>query len=189
MARKIFVFDTETTGLPPRGGDVTNSVSWERCRIVQIAWHVYDERGGLQEKHNIIVRPDGFTIPDRASDIHGITTETAMNIGRPFSEVVSQLQKIIPLVDTVVAHNIRFDNLVLLSELHRYGSCDLIDEWNKKTKKCTMIMGTPPKCKWPKLGVLYEQLFGEAPKGRLHDADVDVELCAQCYFRLVANEN
>lgn len=178
------VFDTETTGLPPKQCDLSDSVAWERCRIVQIAWEIY-EGTQLLSKYCVIVKPTNFKIPLVASNIHGITDEIAAEKGIPIEEVFAQLRLELPYISTLVAHNIRFDNNVVLSELHRYKEQDLIDEWVTKEQKCTMLMSKPPKGRWLKLADLYKQLVKDELLENLHQADVDVSLCAQCYFRLI----
>jgi DNA polymerase III epsilon subunit-like protein len=186
---KIFVFDTETTGLPPRKDVlITDSDGWGRCRIVQIAWEVYDTEGNLLSSYVATIKPDGFVIPKVASDIHGITQEVAMMSDTTINDVLDELSKVLPDVATAVAHNMRFDDRVLLSELHRYGRSDLVDEWSRVQKECTMLMGTryQENKKWPKLCVLYERLFGEQPSPEtLHHADTDVALCSRCYFHMI----
>lgn len=179
------VFDTETTGLPPSKRPLTDSDGWQSCRVVELAWHLYDRDGKLLSEHSYIVRPDGFTIPDRVAAIHGITTDKALQEGSDIHEVMELFYNDLTKCTTLVAHNIRFDTLVVLSELHRYKKNDMIDEFNKKTQRCTMLMGKPPKGRWLKLAVLYSNLFGEAPQGTLHRAACDVDICAKCFFRMI----
>lgn len=55
-------FDTETTGLPKRwNAPVTDLENWPR--LVQLAWIMYDDRGNMLESRDVIVKPEGFTIP------------------------------------------------------------------------------------------------------------------------------
>lgn len=186
MSRTL-VFDTETTGLPPRKCSLDDSVSWNKCRIVQIAWHVYDG-DVLEASYNTIIKPDGFTIPDFVSNIHGITDEIADREGIPIEGMFERLQDVLPTVDTIVAHNIKFDDNVLLSEMYRYKKNDMIDSWISKKKVCTMMMAKPyqQNNKWLKLSELYRVLFDEEPSGRLHSADTDVALCARCYLKMIS---
>ena len=73
-------FDTETTGLPRNyKAPLTDSRNWPR--MVQIAYLIADETGDELERHDHIIKPEGFTIPNRASRLHGITTEKAINEG------------------------------------------------------------------------------------------------------------
>lgn len=70
-------FDTETAGLPKNFSAPTTDVdNWPR--LVQLSWILTDER-----KEVFIIRPDGFTIPEEASNVHGITTERASESRKP----------------------------------------------------------------------------------------------------------
>ena len=81
------IFDTETTGLPGnKQAPLTDFDNWPR--VVQIAWQLHDGHGKLLSAENIIVKPDGFTIPFNAEKVHGISTERAQKEGRPLGEVL-----------------------------------------------------------------------------------------------------
>lgn len=41
--------------------------------MVQIAWVLTDDEGAALETYAAIIRPDGYTIPREASDIHRVT--------------------------------------------------------------------------------------------------------------------
>jgi DNA polymerase III subunit alpha len=182
-----FIFDTETTGLCPRGIQPTiqNFYRWNGARIVQIAWEVYDDKQTLVSKKVFLIKPDDFVIPDSASKIHGITTEMAQKDGVPFHEVARELEDDLKDVSRLVAHNIDFDMSVLVAELFRANKTDLAYMLTSKEKVCTMKRGTRKYQKWPKLGELYHQVFQISPEekyGALHRADVDVRCCADIYF-------
>ena len=62
----MFVFvDTETTGLPQNG---------EQPRIVSFAWMVAGAVDQPVVFRHVILRPDGFVIPEEVVRIHGIST-------------------------------------------------------------------------------------------------------------------
>jgi DNA polymerase III epsilon subunit-like protein len=153
-----------------------------------MAWNLYDEDGTLERHENFIIRPDGYVIPEVAANIHGITTEHATEHGVPIQDVFTALAEYLPHVSTIVAHNIRFDNSVLLSELHRYRAYDIAEAWQKKKSVCTMLMGTRQNEKWPKLIELYKRLFGREPAEDMHRADADVRACAECYFHMISSK-
>ena len=82
-------FDTETTGLPKRwNAPVTDVDNWPR--LVQLAWIVYDDQGQIMKTRDVMVRPEGFTIPFEASRVHGITTAIALEKGWPIQEVMEE---------------------------------------------------------------------------------------------------
>jgi DNA polymerase III epsilon subunit-like protein len=145
-----------------------------------------------------IIRPDGFTIPEEVVRIHGISTERALVEGVPLLEVLAKFADDMSIygVDTAVAHNMAFDDSVLLAELYRAAAsetCDMIkyfiEVWTTRKKRCTMRMGARldgANGKWPKLHVMYEQLCGPLPDDtRLHNADTDARLCADIYEKLL----
>lgn len=189
MDAKVMVIDTETTGLPPRPwAPVDDNVQWNCCRIVQIAWSIYDVATGelVRSACHIIDPQRSFEIPAVAARIHGITTDIAHARGVPITDVIAHLSSDLDDVGTIVAYNLQFDDNVILSELHRAAvDPDVIAKWCVKNRQCTMKMGTEPKGRWPKLSALYTRLFGKEPDGELHRADTDVRICAECYFRLI----
>ena len=88
----FIIFDTETTGLPKRwNAPLSDSENWPRC--IQIAWQVHDERGGLVSHEDYLITPEGFTVPFDAEQIHGISTELALDQGRPLEEVLNLFYK------------------------------------------------------------------------------------------------
>lgn len=184
----ILVFDTETSGLPPRGVSPKFELAWDRCRLVQIAWELYDDAGKLQQAASYMVKPQGFTIPDEAIAIHGISNEEATASGEDINTIFAALSALLPYVKVIVAHNIEFDRNVLASEMHRMRSFDLFQRWMAKDTFCTMLKGAEPKKRWPKLADLYAKLFGKLPDARLHRADTDARVCAAIYFKLLEVE-
>ena len=189
-AGAVLVIDTETTGLSPRR-PVTDTEAWERCRIVQIAWAVHQKSGELIEKQCYTVQPDGFIIPDVAANIHGISTAEAIRTGVPLTYALHKLLVSIKAndVETLVAHNMSFDYSVIQAEVWRLVCSKIPDAkelsalLSSRQKRCTMLMGTHPGKRWPKLAALYQELFDEVPTG-CHKADADVEFCARIFFRL-----
>lgn len=193
----IMILDTETSGLPPKLSNawqdrwkykpITDTKSWECCRLVQIAWNLYTKSGKVVRKRNMIVYPDGFTIPKEASDIHGFTTERALKEGIPLSTVLEILAE--DLLDTsyVVCHNVAFDDKIVATELIRSQFNWAYSMWKNKPKHCTMLTNTIPGEKWPKLCNLYERLFGHQPVADLHRADEDIRVTAEVFFHLNPN--
>lgn len=85
----ILFYDTETTGLPnwktPSGGD-------DQPHMVQIAAILCNaDTGQAIKTMNVIVKPDGWTIPQDTIDVHGITNEYALEHGIPEKEAIQQL--------------------------------------------------------------------------------------------------
>lgn len=179
-------FDTETTGLPANWrSPVTDLANWPR--MVQLAWILSDESGAVREQTNRIIKPDGFTIPDSAAAIHGITTEKARDAGHALKDVLSEFSGAIDRAYSLVAHNMRFDEKIVGAEFVR---ADIPNSLFQTDRFCTMLSSTD-YCripgtygyKWPTLSELYLTLFNDGFT-EAHDAAVDVAICAQCYFEL-----
>ena len=76
------IFDTETTGIPHnKTAPITDLDNWPR--VVQLAWQLHDRKGKLISRQNLIIRPDGYDIPYKAEQIHGISTKRALAEGHP----------------------------------------------------------------------------------------------------------
>ena len=179
-------FDTETTGLPKNWkAPVTDLNNWPR--LVQIAFLVYNDNGIKISEHNYIIKPNGFEIPAEAAKIHRITTEKANNEGVALVEVLQEFYDLANSANSLVAHNMAFDEKIVGAEFLRNGMKDL---FNAKQKICTM-QGTTDFCairnaygyKWPKLSELHYKLFREG-FDEAHDASVDINATAKCFWEL-----
>lgn len=116
---RLGVFDLETTGV-----DVDTS------RIVSACIAVLDEHGGVVSRWNWLADP-GIDIPDGASAVHGITTESAQEHGRPAQLVVAEIvQTLRVLFDSgipVTVYNAPYDLSLLDRECRRHGLEPLAD--------------------------------------------------------------
>ncbi len=181
----LFV-DTETTGLPRRrNAPISDLDNWPR--LVQIAWAHYSRSEKLVAKWSYIIRPDGFSIPKDASKIHGITTEKALSVGIPVTEVLTEFSSAIDKSEVVIGHNISFDEKVVGAEFLRQGFNNRL---TKRRRICTKEQSTnfcaiPGRYgyKWPSLSELHYILFGTHMTNS-HDAQADVLACAKCFFEL-----
>ncbi|MBU1745898.1 MAG: 3'-5' exonuclease [Proteobacteria bacterium] len=179
-------FDTETTGIPRNyKAPASDHRNWPR--LVQIAWLLVDEEANEVASAEHIVKPDGFTIPQDAAKIHGITTEMAAQNGLDLKVILTAITPNINKASALVAHNIQFDEKILGAEFLRVGYTNLVES---KQRKCTMQGATNYCClpgpygyKWPTLQELHMKLFNEPFEG-VHRALVDVRACARCYFEL-----
>lgn len=179
------VFDTETTGLTKKHLPVSDP---SQPRVVQLGAILFEDDGTVRAELNLIVKPDGWTIPVEASNVHGITTELAEKFGLPLDMVLRPFNRLSAMADTMVAHNFAYDEFVLRGEFERLGR---EPEFKKKQSFCTMEAATPivgqkgPRgLKWPKLIDTHEFLFGEKFEGA-HDAMADVRACKRVFLELV----
>lgn len=181
-------FDTETTGLPLNwNAPTTDTSNWPR--IVQIAWQIHTDDGTEISSHNFIIKPEGFTIPESSSDIHGITQEKAELEGVTIQDVLQEFQSHVEKADFLVAHNISFDEKVVGAEFLRNNMPDSLP---LKRRVCTKEIATDfcaipnpgrSNFKWPKLSELHEKLFGVDFQDS-HNALADVSATAKCFFAL-----
>lgn len=186
--QKYLFFDTETTGIPKDyKAPCTNTDNWPR--LVQLGWLLTDAEGRILSEGNHIVRPDGFEIPKAASDVHGITTEFALENGKPLLDVIFAFGADLNQADCVVGHNLDYDLHIVGAEYVRLGYDSRI--MFARPTLCTM-QATIQFCnilgrfgpKWPKLMELYTKLFGQEFDGA-HDAMADIVATKDCFFELI----
>jgi len=138
--KNVFIFDTETTGLPERVPGAkwgTSGEYWSyamnekyrQSRIVSIAWayvRSFDKLildGEIASIQHYIRYPEDFTdIP--TTHIHGISFDTAIRTGVPFCDIFENcgLYEKLMESDYIIAHNVNFDIHILLNELYRLAS-------------------------------------------------------------------
>lgn len=189
----LLFFDTETTGLPKNFNlnFYEKSTNWPH--LVQLSWIMTDSRGRALSTNDFIIKPDGFVIPGRSTEIHGISHDYAMKHGCSLEMVLTKFMNDVELVDSVIAHNIDFDLNVVCSELYRMKKRKLYKELWGKDSHCTMVESTE-FCelegrgdmygyKYPKLQELHEKLFGKK-FGNAHNALADVKATVKCFFEL-----
>lgn len=179
-------FDTETTGLPRNWkAPVTDLNNWPR--LVQLAFLSYNSKGEKICEGDFIIKPEGFTIPVEVTAIHGISTERALEEGKPLKDVLQHFNNLICEAEVLVAHNISFDEKIVGAEFLRAGIKNLIPS---KAKICTMQSTTnfcrlegPYGYKWPKLSELHYKLFNTG-FDEAHNASVDITATAKCFWEL-----
>jgi len=183
------VFDTETTGKAKSfSAPITDFNNWPR--MVQIAWKVFDKNGVEIDSQNLIIKPQGYIIPDDAIKIHRITNERAKAEGIPLREALQKFAQVVKNNKYLIAHNITFDENVVGCELLREGMHNYIPDilHIDTMTSTTEFVGLPNKMgrsgfKYPSMTELHEKLFGKGFEDA-HDALVDVAALAKCFFKL-----
>ncbi|MDH5381635.1 MAG: DNA polymerase III subunit alpha, partial [Cyclobacteriaceae bacterium] len=185
----FIIFDTETTGLPKNSSAPPSDLeNWPR--LVQLAWQLHDGGGNLINRGNLIVKPEGFTIPFNAEKVHGISTKRAIEEGQEITSVLNAFAEDLNKARFLVGHNIGFDINIIEAELIRNKSIhsvlnrDTLDTSKEATQFCELPGGYGGKFKYPKLIELHEKLFGNKFDDA-HDAAFDVDATAKCFFALV----
>lgn len=177
----ILFYDTETTGLPlwkePSGDP-------RQPHLVQIAALLVDsETREVVEEFNLIVKPDGWTIPDDVVTIHGITTAYALEHGTSEADVLGAFLALHELADERVAHVESFDMRMVRIAIKRYRGDALADAWKAAPAQCTGKLAKEVLClnKMPRLTEAHQQLCGTSMTGA-HEAMADTRGCMAVFF-------
>lgn len=193
----ILALDCETTGLPDWGKP---SDAPQQPHLVQLAMILLDDDLTERACVSVIVKPDGWTIPEEITAIHGISTDLAARVGIP-EKVATDLYvgMLYGTGATAVAHNVDFDTRIMRIAMLRAGYDKAWQLANAHKTFCTMktatpIVNLPPtekmraagfnKPKSPKLSECVQHFFGEKLEGA-HDALVDVRVCLRVYRHLL----
>lgn len=189
--------DTETTGLPlwREPSDDPRQPHLVQFAALLIDADTREERAVV----NLIVEPDGWTIPDEMAAIHGITQKMAAESGVEERFITSLFSRLRAISGRLVAHNLGFDKRIMRIAMRRQGfTRGMADEEAFPSEVCTMQMAKPvlnvaPTHKMlaaglkgpknPSLSECYLAFFGEEHAGA-HDALADVRACARLYFHL-----
>lgn len=193
---RLFI-DTETTGLPINDklpySDLDN---WPR--LVQVALIIEDDNYGILAKRNIILKPDGYVIPESSTKVHGISNERAIRDGENRDKVISFLDLVLYNSDIIIGHNVSFDLNVIKSEIIRIkGMENALFTKKKHSVIDTMKIGANickipnlsfhsrlnQPYKYPKLDELYYKLFNKHFDNQ-HDAMADIQATYDCYYEL-----
>lgn len=188
-------YDTETTGLPLFKEPSDDP---RQPHIVQLGAALVNlESFEIISTLDVIVKPEGWTVPDDVAAIHGISTEKAEQVGVPAAEVYPLFVSMWRRAEVRIGHNEQFDaRLVRIGLLrHLAANAGLHDEWKAGKAECTQVLATPllklpptekmlragfNKHKSANLGEAYEYFTGK-PLDGAHSAMVDVLACLEVY--------
>lgn len=183
-------YDTETTGLPvwnePSEGE-------NQPHLVQLAAILMDDEMNIQQELDVIIKPDGWIIPDEVAEIHGITTERALAEGIPEKEALALFMAMWTPEIVRIGHNQSFDERIIRIALKRYSDEETAELWKGGAKECTGNLSKPicqmlPKNRWgfkmPKLSEAYEYFMGK-PLENAHSAMADARACMDVYMAIL----
>ncbi len=198
----IIFYDTETSGLPDFKAP---SEAPHQPHIVQLAALLVDPASRETiASIDVIVRPDGWTIPDEVAAVHGITTERAEAVGITEKLAVEMLIELWRGQGrTRIAHNEQFDARIIRIAMKRFIDAPgevlpMSDEWKGAPAECTARLATPicaipPTArmravgrfhhKTPNLGEAYRH-FTSRELQNAHSAMADVLACRDVYFAI-----
>lgn len=186
------VFDTETSGLPPK--KPMESSHPEYPRILQMAAILLDKDFVEQGAFCFLIDiPDYVVINPDASAANGITKKKCRAFGVPIEVALLNLYAMIERSHHHIGHNISFDlQMVRREEEIIYG----VGKTELPNPLCTMHICTPicklenkwdrKMFKWPKLQEAYEFFFHKK-FDKAHDALADVRATVELFKHLVNN--
>jgi DNA polymerase III epsilon subunit-like protein len=212
--RRFLVFDVETSGLLPNKRGTANSLPITAYPyILQLSFAIYDltEKKIIRQYDSYVDIPDDIRISEFVTNLTGITNEICKEKGKPIVEVLEQLYEAYMFCEGIVAHNLDFDEKMVMVELERnrpsimekapycfmifntmYEKVHGIDRYctmKKGTEICNILVeskypGRAPSKKWPKLIELYGILFDGTTVEGLHNSMIDVLTCLRCYLKM-----
>lgn len=184
---KYLVIDTETSGL----FDFSKPADAEgQPRMASIAMIYLASNLEIISESMHYIKPDGWTMPEEASKINGLTNEILLEKGEPIKDVLDKYTKAIDDGLIVVAFNAQYDLKILRGELRRAG---IDDRFDKTLNICVMraatdILKIPKKngagYKFPKLSEACEY-FG-IEQIAAHTALDDTRVCVKVFGNLMS---
>jgi DNA polymerase III subunit epsilon len=192
-------YDTETTGLPIWKEPSEHP---DQPHMVQLAAKLVnlDTREVLKSM-DVLIKPDGWVIPDDVIAVHGITNERAAAEGIPEKDALDQFMELVAELgpnDSAIGHNESFDRRIVRIAVKRYldplfGEGDPVpsDAWKAIKSYCTCYKARAhtklEKNKLPKLTEAYQHFMGKPMEGA-HSAGGDVDGCIAVYWAIQAAE-
>ena len=162
------VFDTETTGLDPIGGD----------RVIEIAATEIINDKLTDKSFHVYINPER-DIPDSAFRVHGISRDFLLD--KPiFCQVIDQFIEFIG-EDPIIAHNAEFDLKFINEELRRAGRSSL--EKNVVIDTLALARQKHPGAA-NSLDALCTRYGIDRSRRTKHGALIDTEILAEVYLEL-----
>lgn len=197
----MLVYDTETCGIPLWKEPSDHP---DQPHIVELAGKLVNiDTRAVVDQMNVIIKPDGWIIPEETTAIHGVTMERAMEDGIPEQEALGLLLEMLAIGEQLgevelVGHNESFDRRMVRIALKRYFDRPLAegeadpgdqpsDKWKNQVAYCTCWQAHKftklPKNKKPKLVEAFTHFTGQ-PMAGAHSAGGDVDGCMTVYFAI-----
>lgn len=191
----VFAWDTETSSLPENNLPYGHPA---QPHLMQLAGVLLDNTLAERASFSILVKPTQvYKVHPKAFEAHGISWEEAEALGVPLQAALVLFANLRHAADEAVAHNVKFDRLMMEISFARLGKQPSKGWPAKMTCTCegtADLVGLPPtqrmlaagmgnKHKAPNLTELHEFVFGEGFDGA-HDALADVRACVRCFVEM-----
>lgn len=195
---KGLFYDLETNGLPDWHQP---SDAPQQPHLVSLAARLVDlDTRETIDSLDMIIQPDGWEIPDDVVEVHGITTEHAMNVGIPEHLAIEEFISLWTQADIRIGHSEQFDARMIRIATKRHCDDKVIDAWHagKVNAQCTARLATNIVClppsekmkrakrfqhKTPTLAEAYQFFTGNELENA-HTAMADVDGCMAVYFAI-----
>lgn len=173
--------DCETSGLVRDGLPAEDPT---QPHIVQLGLRLWDQKWEPRASVSVLIRPDGWFIEPEAERVHGISQARAQRYGIRLGAALVMLQDLAGAAQTIFAHNMQYDRLVITAALYRAGASGIWWARRAGDMRCSMEEATPlcqlpgrfGSFKHPSLEEAHAILLpGEKPFVSRHDAILDIE--------------
>ena len=203
---RYLIFDTETTGLPPRDDETAmkDPTFSQWPHVIQLSWLIWNSvTFEIEKVRDIYLRlPPGKTISPGALEKHRISHEHLEEHGIPPEEALNEFADDVKSCHYLVSHNLKFDIEVTQTEYLRRGNpVPFISK--PMMRFCTMEHGKPlcgimktsatgyTFMKSPNLTELHNHLFSDSPPPleNLHNSLVDVLICCRAAIKMITAQD
>lgn len=184
MPDYLLFIDTETSGLPANWRQpYARTQAWPH--ILQVAWVIYSAAGQHIKTESYYLKPAKYDISPASELIHGLTLQFLEQQGQGrhavMQRLLNDLRQYEPLV---VGHFMELDFHMLGVTFHRAGLPNgLLGLPTFCTMRLTDQFVRPAGRRFLRLPELYNRLLGR-PMLREHDALIDAQATADCFFEL-----
>lgn len=123
-------------------------------RLAELAIIYADAGFNIEREYRAYVKPDGWTMNEKATAVNGLTDAILNEKGIPIAEVLAEYTAAIKAGRVMVAFNARHDTKMCRAELRRAGLPDLFEETKNicvMRKAAGIIPKAGGKKGWPKL--------------------------------------
>lgn len=173
--------DTETTGMLRFGPEHPADAEYQP-RMCQLGMLLLSPTFEVIERYEGIIKPDGWTVPDDAVAIHGLTTEICAARGVPVAEALAAFERFHAQCEEIIVFSPTFDLKILRGEIRRnnpaandhYAERPVVDVMRAVSSHCKLPLKKGKGFKLPKLKEACEILLG-IQHDRAHDAMADIE--------------
>jgi hypothetical protein len=134
MKRIAFIY-CDTNGLHKSRESIVTALNINAWARLVVLYYIIGHKEGdtivIDKKKKIIIKPDKFEIPQVTTNIHGITTEYALEHGKNINTTLQKLNDELQNIDIIVTHNMEFHLKTIQAECFR--SRETLIQFNKYT--------------------------------------------------------